>query len=155
MFNPSAAPRWKSTTSFLPPGPVVAATARCKNAGRVLMPIMAMPPPFRNARRETAMVFSFVFHRSPPCRGCKISCSKRAQARVPALLKALTMLEFRGAQHQARDQAVIHLRHRIVKARLQHLRIAHLRFERFARLGRHFAGEQDSDGAIKFIAGLF
>jgi hypothetical protein len=34
----------------------VAATARCRNAGMVLMPIMATPPLFRKMRRETFMV---------------------------------------------------------------------------------------------------
>jgi hypothetical protein len=33
-----------------------AATARCKNAGMVLMPIMATPPLFRKMRRGTFMV---------------------------------------------------------------------------------------------------
>ena len=34
----------------------VAATARCRKAGMVLMPIMATPPLFRKMRRETFMV---------------------------------------------------------------------------------------------------
>ena len=56
MFNPSAAPRWKTTISFFLFGIGVAATARCRNAGIVLMPIMATPPLFRKMRRETFMV---------------------------------------------------------------------------------------------------
>ena len=66
-------------------GPAVAATARCRNAGSVLMPIMATPPLFRNARRETAMVFSFVYA-APICRAASIMLQKSA-GRVPALLK--------------------------------------------------------------------
>src|ERR1700730_18501748 len=56
MFNPLAAPRWKTTISFFLFGIGVAATARCRNAGIVLMPIMATPPLFRKIRRETFIV---------------------------------------------------------------------------------------------------
>jgi hypothetical protein len=34
----------------------VAAMARCKNVGSVLIPIIAMPPLFKNSRRETLIV---------------------------------------------------------------------------------------------------
>jgi hypothetical protein len=44
--------------SFFLFGMGVAATARCKNAGIVLIPIMATPPLFRNTRRETFIKIS-------------------------------------------------------------------------------------------------
>ena len=40
----------------------VAATARCRNAGIVLMPIMATPPLFRKMRRETFIVVLLHFN---------------------------------------------------------------------------------------------
>ena len=46
----------KTTISFFLLGMGVAATARCRNAGIVLMPIMATPPLFRKMRRETFIV---------------------------------------------------------------------------------------------------
>jgi hypothetical protein len=52
MFNPSAAPRWNSTTSCFLFGIAVAAAARCKNAGIALIPTSAIPPCFRKYRRE-------------------------------------------------------------------------------------------------------
>jgi hypothetical protein len=52
MFKPSAAPRWNKTTSCFSPEDGLAAIARCKKAGMVLSPTMAMPPCFKKYRRE-------------------------------------------------------------------------------------------------------
>ncbi len=93
MFSPSAAPRWKSTTSFLRLGMGVAAMARRRNPGSVLMPIIATPPFFRNARRETVIVFSLPRFRS-------------------------TALEFRRAEHQSRDHVFVHFRNRVIQTGL-------------------------------------
>ena len=46
----------RATISFFLFGMGVAATARWRNAGIVLMPIMATPPLFRKMRRETFIV---------------------------------------------------------------------------------------------------
>src|ERR1700721_922157 len=43
--------------------------------------------------------------------------------------KSLAPLEFRGSQNQSNDEALIHFFHRVVKTRLQNLRIFQARFE--------------------------
>ena len=58
MFRPSAAPRWKSTTSrFLPAAVSAAKAARRRNPGTAVVATMARAPFFRNTRR--VMLISF------------------------------------------------------------------------------------------------
>src|ERR1700761_8751403 len=54
MLSPSAAPRWKTTTSFFPWScalVVCASTDRVRKEGTAVVPTSAIAPPFINARR--------------------------------------------------------------------------------------------------------
>src|SRR5579864_5058024 len=148
MFRPSAAPRWKSTISFFLLGMGVAATARCRNAGMVLMPIMATPPLFTNTRLETFMAYSLadfisvsvvvarLFRGEGFCFRLRKSPRPKTRFTNPSnYAYRLASLKFRRAQNQPRNHGCVHFLHRIVQTGLQNLRIGQLRFECFAGLG--------------------
>src|SRR5216684_2126160 len=123
MFKPSAAPRWKSTTSCFLFDTGVAAMARRKNAGIVLKPTMATPPLFRNIRRETFIVVL-------------LPVLPRASARSNTH-SLLAPLEFRRAQNQTSHHTYIDLFHGIIQPCAENLRIVQLLFKNFARLLRN------------------
>src|SRR2546428_14034259 len=114
MFKPSAAPRWKSTTSCFLFGIGVAATARCKNAGMALRPTMAIPPCFKKYLRENLKP------RTPSQHSCFISDSSllRFLNLNYQLSTSLPSLKFRRAQYEPRNHTQIHAFDGIVQPRL-------------------------------------
>src|ERR1019366_8136868 len=142
MFSPSAAPRWKSTMSFFLFGMGVAATARCKNAGIVLMPIIATPPLFRKTRRETFIFFLPCYSLFQGHGFSSLRCTCRGA--IPS-----SSLELRRAEDQPGDHRGIHLLYRVVQARLENLRIVQLLFECVASLRRCLPGQEHLDSPIE------
>src|SRR5579862_7482777 len=101
-LRPSMAPRWNNTTIFFLFGIVLAATARCKKAGRAAIPSMARPPFLMKYRREMFIAVS------------------------PGPLAPLKLWR---AENQTCDQAFVYLLYGIVEARLQDLRVTQARLE--------------------------
>ena len=60
MLRPSAAPRWKITTSRLlvVPGLTAPHAARVRKDGIAAVPTIAIAPPFMNARRVMLMLYA-------------------------------------------------------------------------------------------------
>src|ERR1700674_192755 len=150
MFNPSAAPRWKTTINFFLFGMGVAATARCRNAGIVLMPIMATPPLFRKMRRETfiAVLLPDLPQRKNKEQRWAGPCSARLQASTCLNRQCpteggryLSPLKLRRAQNQSCDHRCVHLLDLVVERRLQYLRIVQLFLQRVASLLRRRAAQ--------------
>src|ERR1035437_8375807 len=113
MFSPSAAPRWKITTSRrcgCAASAIIAARAR--NPGPAAMPTTLMAPPFKKTRRVIPIAY------------------------------LLTPLKFRRAQNQSSHRALGYRLRRIVQLAPRHQGIAQLFGNRFVLLRRDCSGQQ-------------